>query len=32
VVILEGWDLGEHVIASSSPRGAVEAAFGLIGR
>ena len=31
VVVLEGWDLGEHVIASASPRGAVEAAFGLIG-
>lgn len=31
VVVLEGWDLGEHVIARSSPRRAVEAAFGLIG-
>ena len=31
VVVLEGWDLGEHVIARSSPRGGVEAAFGLIG-
>ena len=31
VVVLEGWDLGEHVITRSSPRGAVEAAFGLIG-
>jgi uncharacterized protein (TIGR00725 family) len=27
VVVLEGWDLGEHVIARSSPREAVEAAF-----
>jgi uncharacterized protein (TIGR00725 family) len=32
VVVLEGWDLGEHVIARSSPREAVEAAFGLIDR
>lgn len=31
VVVLEGWDLGEHVIASSSPREAVEAAFGAAG-
>jgi uncharacterized protein (TIGR00725 family) len=31
VVVLEGWDLGEHVIARSSPREAVEAAFGLLG-
>lgn len=30
VVVLEGWDLGEHVIAASSPREAVEAAFRLI--
>ena len=32
VVVLEGWDLGEHVIARSSPQDAVEAAFGLLGR
>jgi uncharacterized protein (TIGR00725 family) len=31
VVALEGWDLGEHVIAASSPEEAVEAAFGLLG-
>jgi uncharacterized protein (TIGR00725 family) len=31
VVVLEGWDLGEHVIARSSPREAVEAAFGAAG-
>jgi uncharacterized protein (TIGR00725 family) len=31
VVVLEGWDLGEHVVARSSPREAVEAAFGLLG-
>ena len=30
VVVLEGWDLGEHVIAASSPREAVEVAFGLL--
>jgi hypothetical protein len=28
VVALGGWDLGEHVVASSSPEEAVEAAFG----
>jgi uncharacterized protein (TIGR00725 family) len=32
VVVLEGWDLGEHVIARSSPQDAVEASFGLLGR
>ena len=31
VVVLEGWDLGEHVIVRSSPQEAVEAAFGLLG-
>jgi len=31
VVVLEGWDLGEHVMARSSPREAVEAAFGAAG-
>ena len=31
VVVLEGWDLGEHVVARSSPREAVEEAFGLLG-
>jgi uncharacterized protein (TIGR00725 family) len=31
VVILEGWDLGEHVSVASSPSAAVEAAFGLLG-
>ena len=31
VVVLDGWDLGEHVIARSSPREAVEAAYGLLG-
>ena len=30
VVVLEGWDLGEHVIAVRSPEEAVEAAFGLL--
>jgi uncharacterized protein (TIGR00725 family) len=29
VVALESWDLGEHVAVASSPREAVEAAFGL---
>jgi len=32
VVVLEGWNLGEHVSVASSPQGAVEEAFGLIGR
>jgi uncharacterized protein (TIGR00725 family) len=32
VVVLEGWDLGEHVSLASSPQEAVEAAFGLIGK
>jgi uncharacterized protein (TIGR00725 family) len=31
VVALESWDLGEHVAVASSPREAVEAAFGLLG-
>ena len=31
VVVLEGWDLGTHVVVSSSPEEAVEAAFGLLG-
>jgi uncharacterized protein (TIGR00725 family) len=31
VVALESWDLGEHVAVASSPEGAVEAAFGLLG-
>jgi uncharacterized protein (TIGR00725 family) len=31
VVVLEGWDLGEHVTVAPSPRAAVEAAFELIG-
>ena len=32
VVVLEGWDLREHVTVAPSPEAAVEAAFGLIGR
>jgi uncharacterized protein (TIGR00725 family) len=32
VVVLEGWDLGEHVSAASSPKEAIEAAFQLLGR
>jgi uncharacterized protein (TIGR00725 family) len=32
VVVIEGWDLGEHVSVASSPQEAVEAAFELIGR
>jgi uncharacterized protein (TIGR00725 family) len=32
VVVLEGWELGEHVIATSSPEEAVEAAFGSLDR
>jgi uncharacterized protein (TIGR00725 family) len=32
VVVLEGWDLGEHVTVAPSPEAAVEAAFELIGR
>ncbi len=31
VVVLEGWDLGEHVSVASSPEEAVEAAFGFLG-
>ena len=31
VVALESWDLGEHVAVTSSPRVAVEAAFGSLG-
>jgi len=30
VVVLGGWDLGEHVVASSSPEEAVGAAFGFL--
>jgi uncharacterized protein (TIGR00725 family) len=32
VVVLEGWDLGEHVTVAPSSLAAVEAAFELIGR
>jgi len=32
IVVIEGWDLGEHVTVASSPLEAVEAAFGLIGK
>jgi uncharacterized protein (TIGR00725 family) len=32
VVVLEGWDLGEHVRVAPSPLAAVEAAFDLTGR
>ena len=32
VVVLEGWDLGEHVTVAPAPLAAVEAAFKLIGR
>jgi uncharacterized protein (TIGR00725 family) len=32
VVVLEGWDLGEHVSVASSPHEAVEAAFEPLGR
>ena len=32
VVVLEGWDLGEHVVVSSTPEEAVEAAFGFFDR
>jgi hypothetical protein len=31
-VVLEGWDLGEHVTVAPAPLAAVEAAFELIGR
>jgi uncharacterized protein (TIGR00725 family) len=31
VVVLKGWDLGEHVTVATSPLAAVEAAFGLLG-
>jgi len=31
VVVLEGWDLGEHVTLTMSPLAAVEAAFGFLG-
>jgi uncharacterized protein (TIGR00725 family) len=31
VVVLEGWDLGEHVSVAASPGEAVAAAFGLLG-
>jgi uncharacterized protein (TIGR00725 family) len=30
VVVLEGWELGEHVTVTPSPLAAVEVAFGLI--
>jgi uncharacterized protein (TIGR00725 family) len=32
VVVLEGWDLGDHVSVAPSPLAAVEAALELIGR
>jgi uncharacterized protein (TIGR00725 family) len=32
VVVLEGWDLGEHVSVAASPQEAVEAAFEFLGR
>jgi uncharacterized protein (TIGR00725 family) len=32
VVVLEGWDLGEHVSVASSPQEAVDAVFGLLGK
>jgi uncharacterized protein (TIGR00725 family) len=32
VVVLEGWDLGEHVTAVGSPEEAVDSAFGLLDR
>ena len=32
VVVLEGWDLGEHVTVAPSPEAVVDAAFELIGR
>ena len=32
VVVLEGWDLGEHITEAPSPLAAAEAAFELIGR
>jgi uncharacterized protein (TIGR00725 family) len=32
VVVLEGWDLGEHVSVASSPQEAVDAAFELLGK
>jgi uncharacterized protein (TIGR00725 family) len=31
VVVIEGWELGEHVTAAGAPEEAVEAAFGLLG-
>ena len=31
VVVLEGWDLGEHVTVTGSPEKAVQAAFGFLG-
>jgi uncharacterized protein (TIGR00725 family) len=31
VVVLDGWDLREHVTVAGSPEEAVEAAFGLVG-
>lgn len=32
VVVLESWDIGEHVSVASSPQEAVETAFGLVGK
>lgn len=31
VVILEGWELGDHFVSAPSPEEAVEAAFGALG-
>jgi uncharacterized protein (TIGR00725 family) len=31
VIVLSGWDLGEHVMVSDSAQGAVSAAFGAVG-
>jgi uncharacterized protein (TIGR00725 family) len=31
VVVLDSWELGEHVAVATSPLAAVEAAFGLLG-
>ena len=32
VVVLDSWDIGEHVSVASSPQEAVETAFGLVGK
>jgi uncharacterized protein (TIGR00725 family) len=32
VVVLEGWDLGEHVYVATSPQEAVNAAYQLLGK